>query len=195
MQGENKLLPSFASLLAAPLLVDDARLSAYSLKSGLPRPCLPRVEPPGDNLDRTRLQPGRCSPPPWTQSNKLALTPEMDRDGQSRPTGLPPRSVRKYTNARASNHCHICQRSSKAVPSVACANIRRGTCRKIICELCFEAFNIDRAPPVASVEESTWLCTHCTLTCPRRAQCWTYRRTNSRRRERRQLRASKRLLE
>lgn len=88
-------------------------------------------------------------------------------------------TVKHYADATPSTHCHICCRSSKNVTVIECANIKLGVCRKVVCCRCFEQNNWKCS--------SSWTCPHCEGICPPRSQCYTYERSNMRRR----LQASK----
>mmetsp|Transcript_39021 Transcript_39021/g.154556 ORF Transcript_39021/g.154556 Transcript_39021/m.154556 type:complete len:171 (-) Transcript_39021:1537-2049(-) len=86
---------------------------------------------------------------------------------------------KKYNDRTPSNHCHICSRSSGAVKMAVCANMHVGFCRKVICKLCCDTFNLG----VEKYDNNqNWLCTHCQGTCPSRARCFTYNKTNGGRR-------------
>jgi len=59
-----------------------------------------------------------------------------------RPVSTPTARGRKpkvFAEPVPSVHCHICGRSSKSQRVAICANLSSGTCRKVICEYCFEA--------------------------------------------------------
>jgi hypothetical protein len=58
-----------------------------------------------------------------------------------------------------SRFCHICLRRAGRVTLLACGNTVEGSCRKVVCEKCFETFGWDwRA---ALEPNSMWTCTHC----------------------------------
>jgi hypothetical protein len=55
------------------------------------------------------------------------------------PEALPSKVIRKraiFKNAAPSKFCHICYCRLTATRRAVCANIRRGTCRKVICDRC-----------------------------------------------------------
>lgn len=87
---------------------------------------------------------------------------------------------RRYHDARPSNFCHVCQKSQRSQLRVVCYNIRRGLCRKVVCKQCCDENGWDWSKVSANL--GSWICPHCTNTCPPRAQCFTYERTNERRR-------------
>uniref|UniRef100_A0A7S1TKP7 Zinc-finger domain-containing protein n=1 Tax=Erythrolobus australicus TaxID=1077150 RepID=A0A7S1TKP7_9RHOD len=102
-----------------------------------------------------------------------------------------PGSRRKRTDAEPDSHdelddfdptiqpskfCHICTRSYKAVRQAVCRNLVKNTCRKVICEKCFEDFGWDFE--LAISEDSGWCCCHCAEKCPSTAQCTHYNRAN-----------------
>mmetsp|Transcript_13098 Transcript_13098/g.40340 ORF Transcript_13098/g.40340 Transcript_13098/m.40340 type:complete len:283 (+) Transcript_13098:216-1064(+) len=122
------------------------------------------------------LSPEGCMSPTRAWSPTRVRSPEGRRaDGGVSKKQRP----KRFSNAVASNFCHICCRSSKRVRNAVCKNIELGTCRKVICEKCFTAFGWDWN--AATSLSSTWLCTHCTSSCPARSQCGIYNRTNSKR--------------
>eukprot|EP00188_Purpureofilum_apyrenoidigerum_P001086 Plantae.Rhodophyta-Purpureofilum_apyrenoidigerum.ctg1558.p1 GENE.Plantae.Rhodophyta-Purpureofilum_apyrenoidigerum.ctg1558~~Plantae.Rhodophyta-Purpureofilum_apyrenoidigerum.ctg1558.p1 ORF type:complete len:388 (+),score=47.31 Plantae.Rhodophyta-Purpureofilum_apyrenoidigerum.ctg1558:172-1335(+) len=88
--------------------------------------------------------------------------------------------TRTYANPTASHFCHICWRRAKYTPMAVCANIKQSSCRKVICKKCFACFKWDWDAAVA--EGSNFQCTHCLNTCPSGAQCYTYGKTNLKRR-------------
>lgn len=88
------------------------------------------------------------------------------------------RRAAKFDKPKPSGFCHICSRTPKNVRVIPCANIEQGTCRKVICVKCFERFNLGNFQAVVSDAGTNWSCTHCSKTCPERAQCSTYQRTN-----------------
>lgn len=90
------------------------------------------------------------------------------------------RAQRKYRDARPSNFCHVCQKFQKGSTYAICSNIRNGLCRKVLCQSCFLCFGWDWNEAVDI--RKNWCCPHCTDICPPRAQCFTYERTNNRRR-------------
>lgn len=99
---------------------------------------------------------------------------------ESRDARVDSRVQRRYRNASPSNFCHICQKFQKGHAYVVCANIKSGLCRKIVCKSCCFSFGWNWNEAIDS--ENVWCCPHCTDTCPSRAQCFTYERTNKRRR-------------
>lgn len=58
-----------------------------------------------------------------------------------------------------SRFCHICLRRAGRVTLLACGNALEGSCRKVVCEKCFESFGWDWA--AALKPNSMWTCTHC----------------------------------
>lgn len=88
--------------------------------------------------------------------------------------------IRRYSQATPSRFCHVCARSSDIVELMPCKNVKFGVCRKAVCEKCFSEQGWDWASAVSDPE--SFSCCHCTKTCPKNAQCSTYRRTNERRR-------------
>jgi len=75
-----------------------------------------------------------------------------------------------------SKFCHICTRSYKTVRQAVCRNLVKGTCRKVVCEKCFEDNGWDFE--LAISEDSGWCCCHCAEKCPASAQCTHYNRAN-----------------
>lgn len=57
-----------------------------------------------------------------------------------------------------SRFCHICTRSTRPTDIVVCGNVKRGTCRKIICHRCFNGLPSKSQSPRHA---GCWECTHC----------------------------------
>lgn len=57
-----------------------------------------------------------------------------------------------------SRFCHICTRSTRPTDIVVCGNVKRGTCRKIICHRCFNGLPSNSQ---SSRHAGCWECTHC----------------------------------
>lgn len=93
--------------------------------------------------------------------------------------GIGTRRQRRYTQATPSKFCHICQKSDKATVHAVCSNIHEGLCRKVICKGCCVQYGWDWMS--ANAAGTAWQCPHCMQTCPNRAQCKTYQKTNIRR--------------
>lgn len=88
------------------------------------------------------------------------------------------RKKAKFESPVPSRFCHVCSRTPKNVRLAVCSKIRDGTCRKVICERCFDEYkygNFDESALCTS-----WICPHCSGMCPERAQCRTYSRINDR---------------
>jgi hypothetical protein len=58
-----------------------------------------------------------------------------------------------------SRFCHICLRRAGRVSLLACGNALEGSCRKVVCEKCFETFEWNWN--AALQPNSMWTCTHC----------------------------------
>jgi len=86
------------------------------------------------------------------------------------------RRVKRYRNAQPSKFCHVCSRCDDVVQTLVCSNIADGSCRKVVCERCFDRYGWNWVDAQASVE--TWTCTHCRQCCPEKARCEIYNRTN-----------------
>ncbi len=84
----------------------------------------------------------------------------------------------KTRNQTPSKFCHICLRRGERIRVIACTNVGRGTCRKVVCEKCFRDYKWEWK---SAVLDPAWTCCHCRGVCPDRAQCFIYRRTNDRR--------------
>eukprot|EP00737_Agarophyton_chilense_P003205 gb/GEZJ01003724.1/.p1 GENE.gb/GEZJ01003724.1/~~gb/GEZJ01003724.1/.p1 ORF type:complete len:665 (-),score=96.24 gb/GEZJ01003724.1/:72-2066(-) len=89
------------------------------------------------------------------------------------------RRAAKFDKPVPSRFCHVCSRTPKNVRLATCARIRAGTCRKVVCEKCFERYGYG-AFGAALGDDARWLCPHCRGDCPQRAQCRTYQRINDR---------------
>lgn len=94
---------------------------------------------------------------------------------------IPPRAaeIPGATAVQPSKFCHICLRRAGRVTLLACVKAIEGSCRKVVCEKCFDTFAWDWQQAIQP--QSNWSCTHCREMCPQRAQCHIYKRTNSRR--------------
>ncbi|KAK1867462.1 hypothetical protein I4F81_009969 [Pyropia yezoensis] len=83
-------------------------------------------------------------------------------------------SVKKFNSPVPSRFCHVCGRKSVAVPVAACGNLLNGTCRKVICAVCFDRYGLDAAVLDAAIAGGGaatgvtpgWKCPHCTDGCP-----------------------------
>lgn len=127
------------------------------------------------------------TPPSPTQTVPLVRTSVHEQSSfqQGRKTtgnrfSLDSRNHRRYRDARPSNFCHVCQRYQKRNTFAICTNIKNGLCRKVVCHECFLSNGWDWEKAMDNCK--SWCCPHCTDTCPRRAQCFTYGKTNNRRR-------------
>lgn len=93
----------------------------------------------------------------------------------------PPQRKKRYHQPTPSTHCHVCCRPNTTVRMAVCSNIQEGSCRKAVCSRCIHVTGWSWENAVR--EGSSWICPHCTDGCASisRAQCWVYKRTNSRR--------------
>mmetsp|Transcript_16963 Transcript_16963/g.35200 ORF Transcript_16963/g.35200 Transcript_16963/m.35200 type:complete len:259 (-) Transcript_16963:830-1606(-) len=136
----------------------------------------PSVDVPSDQMPKEGLSEGDkdaliASPPPFQGPSRLpeSLSKSLER----------PRTVRRYTLRGPSKYCHVCQRTDRVTNLLRCSNLEKGACRKVICEVCFGRYGWDLER--AKRPGSGWKCTHCTGTCPDKAQCVGYaRRKHSR---------------
>lgn len=131
----------------------EAASTLASLRFASPR--VPRVHPPPPS-------PGAPAPADGPSGGGIAKTRKHI-------------SVKHYADAVPSKHCHVCCRSAKNVAVYPCARIKEGICRKVVCVRCF-AEN-------GWAYEKGWTCCHCRGVCPKRGQCFTYGRSNLRRRQ------------
>lgn len=144
----------------------------------LSQPCSPVTPPPVQRrspsgvLDLAHV-PSTPAPP---RPPQLSPQPAISRP---RTTARKPKT---YAKPVASRFCHICSRMPRRGQSAAvCLNMKRGLCRKIVCERCIVEQGWDLASTRAGVEAGTWLCPHCAGVCPPRSQCHIYNRINARR--------------
>lgn len=91
-----------------------------------------------------------------------------------------PRRVAKFSKPVPSRFCHICSRKPNSVRVAVCPKIKDGTCRKVICEKCFQLYRYGNFVDAMQTDTADWLCPHCDNNCPDRAQCRTYQRANAR---------------
>lgn len=89
------------------------------------------------------------------------------------------RRAARFEKPVPSRFCHVCSRTPKNVQLTVCSNIRRGICRKVVCEKCFIRYGYGDFNKAKS-GENEFLCPHCCNVCPGRAQCGTYQRINDR---------------
>ena len=140
-----------------------------------------------DVLNSPTLSPQQLSAPGWE------LVAAQGFDFRDLPS-IPVQREKTYKNSEPSRFCHICGRKAINLRVAPCGRIIGNHCRKVVCERCVEKHRLDDAPlhgePVAS-----WSCPHCRASCPPKAQCNTYGRTNFKRHlalmQRRQIRLAK----
>lgn len=61
-------------------------------------------------------------------------------------------------NNAPSRFCHICTRSTKPHEVLTCGNVKKGSCRKVICHRCLTSLSVDWRV-ISSSDD--WICTHC----------------------------------
>lgn len=117
-----------------------------------------------------------------SNSSVAASIPSSPMQSSASPELLSTSKRKRYRSATPSTHCHICCRPSRSVQVAICSNIRDGTCRKVICNLCVREYNIGDWENVTA-PGTTWKCTHCVDACSTvsRAQCFVYTKTNLKR--------------
>ncbi|KAA8497925.1 hypothetical protein FVE85_5510 [Porphyridium purpureum] len=93
-------------------------------------------------------------------------------------------SGKKIASELPSNFCHACWRSNRCIAMLVCSNIKKRSCRKSVCVRCFTRFNWKM--PTTDAERDVWQCCHCLNECPPKAQCEVYKRTNEKRKAKRQ---------
>lgn len=148
---------------AAPPSTPSPTSFANAHLSVAPSPLSPSISPPSVDVEpiagvsSSNMQPGPADVVPAIVKPRKAI------------------SVKHYADAIPSKHCHVCCRSAKNVEVYPCARIKEGVCRKVVCVRCF-AEN-------GWVYEPGWTCCHCRGVCPKRGQCYTYGRSNMRRRQ------------
>lgn len=114
--------------------------------------------------------------------DKLDVTGEISDEALLQ---LFPKAVRApatHTEKNVSNFCHLCAGSvyGRKKRFMSCANFRKGTCRKITCETCFERFKLGKITVSSEPGNiSDWVCTHCRKQCPDSAQCRQYEKANA----------------
>lgn len=110
----------------------------------------------------------------------LAKTKQITDDELLRLKPKKKRRAAKFDKPVPSRFCHVCSRTPKSVRLAVCSKIKFGTCRKVICEKCFESYGYGDFESAKNTNETDWLCPHCDDSCPPRAQCRTYQRINDR---------------
>lgn len=111
---------------------------------------------------------------------RLAKNQQITDDELLRLRPKKQRRAAKFDKPVPSRFCHVCSRTPKNVRLVVCSKIKEGTCRKVICEKCFEEYKYGDFDLALHTDASEWICPHCSHTCPERAQCRTYQRINDR---------------
>lgn len=111
---------------------------------------------------------------------RLAQTQHITDDELLKLAPKKKRRAARFENPVPSRFCHVCSRTPKNVRLVACCNISKGTCRKVICEKCFAEYQYGDLTAALDTAHSSWCCPHCAGGCPDRAQCRTYQRVNDR---------------
>lgn len=79
-----------------------------------------------------------------------------------------------------SKYCHICGRMGDAQELRVCHLVGEGRCRKVVCEICIQKFDIAYTAHTQS-ERTPWICTHCRGQCPPNARCAQYAQRNRKR--------------
>lgn len=110
----------------------------------------------------------------------LAKTKQITDDELLRLKPKKKRRAAKFDRPVPSRFCHVCSRTPKSVRLAVCSKIKYGTCRKVICEKCFQLYGYGDFDAAKKTNETDWLCPHCKGKCPPRAQCRTYQRINDR---------------
>lgn len=110
----------------------------------------------------------------------LAKTKQITDDELLRLKPKKKRRAAKFDKPVPSRFCHVCSRTPKSVRLAVCSKIKFGTCRKVICEKCFDSYGYGDFEMAKITNETDWLCPHCNDNCPPRAQCRTYQRINDR---------------
>lgn len=81
-----------------------------------------------------------------------------------------------FKNAKHSKNCHVCNRPTARFAVLRCSNITQGTCRKVVCQVCFGLYGWDWK--ASNRMHSQWTCCHCNKICPSKSTCSTYKKTN-----------------
>lgn len=153
------------------VLVDNAPLPASSLdETNFPSNFheLP-LQPPPPQISALNLVPARIptqglqltGPPRKAGSRPLKSSrrPGIYFEGALLCDGTESSNENRSGTNQPSRFCHICLRRAERMPLMACARLRSGLCRKVVCERCFNDFGYNwRA---AAAPDSGWTCTHC----------------------------------
>lgn len=131
-----------------------------------------------ETLPETRQRAARESwPLPVRRANKKQRKAQVSLASG---TGIAQPKVRRYRQAKPSRFCHICARSADNVEMIPCKNVKFGVCRKSVCAKCCGEYGCEVM--VSDQAGKSVACPHCTKTCPPKAQCRTYQKTNEKRR-------------
>jgi hypothetical protein len=124
-----------------------------------------------------------------TQKKSRAIAgPSSAAAGKAPPRGKFVKRVKRVKKEKvaspiqSSKHCHICARSGQASNLAGCKNLTSSGCRKVVCRKCFDALGLG-AWEAVTAPTFAWACVHCTGSCPDKAQCAIYAKTNARRRD------------
>ena len=90
------------------------------------------------------------------------------------------RRTPRYSNPVPSTFCHLCSKRKQGSRTLVCGNVEKGSCRKMICEYCFNSYELGDFDALFTRSDNNWVCTHCTATCPEGSQCFKYEETNDR---------------
>lgn len=158
-------------------------VTAAPTQSPLAYPCSPVTPPPPSStpvpsFPALALKSSHVESPPLTPRSSLPLKPAASCSTPASKRGV--RKPKTYMKPIASRFCHICSRMPRrGQGSAVCRNMKRGLCRKIVCERCIveQGWNFK----AITADKDSWLCPHCAGVCPARSQCHIYNKINARR--------------
>lgn len=134
----------------------------------------------------TNCTPTNCTPTKTSGDEAIASKEKEKKTANKVQEPIKKRKYKRRRRSRAtkagipSKYCHVCTRSSVTTKTMVCSNVKKETCRKIICIVCAADFEWQELYNALStnVALSAWTCAHCRGICPARAQCHTYNRIN-----------------
>ncbi|GAB0489866.1 hypothetical protein MMPV_001092 [Pyropia vietnamensis] len=181
---------SGASAAAAAARTTTATLAAVTGAAAAgsrrtPPPKAPSTAKPRSSR-ATKTRGGGAKRAPTARRTLSQKAEDFARISESYAATVMKQSVKKFNSPVPSRFCHVCGRKSLAVPVAACGNLLHGTCRKVICAVCFDRYGLDPAVLAAAIAGGGaaagvtpgWKCPHCMDGCPDSASCRTYKRTN-----------------
>jgi len=167
--------PVACSTAAAAAMEMDFRMDRMEDLDDSIRKALNAPQPLDTSTSGTLFSVSDCSSdsntPPASNSPNLPTIQTKTDPRTPKPLAVgDPGIAKKNKKLSPSRFCHICGKKPHC-PFRVCTSIEAGTCQKIVCTNCIARFHLQNQP-------DGWRCCHCANTCPKRAQCHYYSKTN-----------------